>query len=118
MAKIKKKSRKTSIDFSGWFGLVVIVLTLGYFLRTCVQGHRITQAFERKTATIKAVGIDKKNFFGNSPVSQQFSYSYRFQLQGKWFEGNSRDPALRVGDSILVDYVVDAPEYNRPHETE
>ena len=106
------------MDFSGWFGLVVIVLTLGYFLRTCVQGHRITQAFEGKTATIKAVGIDKKNFFGNSPVSQQFSYSHQFQLQGKWFEGNSRDPALRVGDSLLVDYAVDAPEYNRPHETE
>lgn len=106
------------MDVSGWLGIVVILLTLAYVLRTCEQGNQITKGLEGSTTTTKAVVIDKKNYLGNSPVSQQFAYSYRFQVNGQWFEGNSQDPALHVGDSLVVDYALDAPAYNRPHRNE
>ncbi|WP_139255346.1 hypothetical protein [Hymenobacter psychrophilus] len=118
MAKNKKNARGASWSFSEWLGVAITVLTFGYMLRTCAHGQRMTQALEGPTATVKAVVIDKKNFFGNSPVSNQFAYSYRFKAKGQQWEGNSRDPALHVGDSMLVDYALDAPEYNRPHESE
>jgi hypothetical protein len=116
LATNKKNSRRASVDVSAWLGIVIMVLTLAYVLRTCAQWERRAQALEGSTVTIKAVVIDKKNYLGNSPVSHQFAYSYRFQVKGQLFEGNSHDPALRVGDSLVVDYALDAPEHNRPHK--
>lgn len=62
----------------------------------------------------KALVIDKRNYFGNSPVSQQFAYSYCFSVAGKKYVNNSRDPDLKVGDSIVVEYVPNDPSINQP----
>jgi len=70
-------------------------------------------ALAQGTLTTKAVIIDKKNFFGNSPVSRQFAYSYQFSVNGQHYEGNSRDSDLRVGDSILIEYAPSNPDYNQ-----
>jgi hypothetical protein len=86
------------------------------FLQTCVRGQRATNALAQGTLTTKAVIINKKNFFGNSPVSRQFAYSYQFSVQGQRYEGNSRDSDLQVGDSILIEYAPSNPAYNQVHQ--
>lgn len=62
----------------------------------------------------KALVIDKRNYFGNSPVSQQFAYSYSFNVAGKEYVNNSRDPALKIGDSVIVEYAPNDPSINQP----
>ncbi|MGY2134891.1 hypothetical protein ACW9KT_21855 [Hymenobacter sp. HD11105] len=114
MAKNKKQPKRT-LDLQGWLGVALILLLGGYFLRTCTRGYWESRALARGTFTTRAVIINQKNYFGNSPVSQQVAYSYQFVLQGKSYEGNSRDPDLQVGDSIWIEYVPENPAYHQVH---
>jgi hypothetical protein len=110
-----KQAKKASFDIQAWLGIVILVLLSAYFLRTCTRWHQEAAALSKGVFTTKAVVIDKKNYLGNSPVSRQFAYSYQFTLEGKNYEGDSHNPALHVGDSILVDYAPKNPAYNRVH---
>lgn len=65
-----------------------------------------------------AIIIDEKNFFANSPVSHDFSYSYSFELDGKVYKGDSYDMKLKVGDTIRVRYVKSFPDMSEPVEKE
>lgn len=121
--QIKAMSRKndrysgkaeTRLTFSNWAGLVMLIGLFGWGVKTCVHNTTRNNALEGKTAQIRAIVIDEKNFYGNSPVSQTFSYSYRFSLNGKEYRGNTRDTDLRVGDSLTIKYVPENPEYNEP----
>lgn len=61
----------------------------------------------------KAVIIDEKNYMGNSPVSHEGSYSYRFYVNGEAYKNDSKDPKLQVGDSIDIEYVKYWPVLSR-----
>jgi hypothetical protein len=110
-----QQAEKTGFDIQAWLGIVILVLLSVYFLRTCTRWHQEVAALSQRVFTTKAVVIDKKNYLGNSPVSRQFAYSYQFTLEGKDYEGNSHNPALHIGDSILVEYAPKNPAYNRVH---
>ncbi|MFD1873682.1 DUF3592 domain-containing protein [Hymenobacter bucti] len=114
MAK-SKQVRKASFDIQAWLGIIILLLLSAYFLRACTRWRQEAAALSQGVFTTKAVVIDKKNYVGNSPVSYQFTYSYQFALQGKNYEGNSHNPALHIGDSILVEYSPKNPTYNRVH---
>jgi hypothetical protein len=113
--RITGQKRKSTHSFSlqDWLGLVLLVLIPGYYLRTCMQGEIESRTLARESFITKAFVINKKNYFGNSPVSRQFAYSYRFNVRGKTYEGNSRDPSLHIGDTILIEYAPTNPAYNR-----
>lgn len=96
------------------FGLIMFVAILVFCVKTCVRGMSRNNALEGKTKEIRAVVIDKRNYFGNSPVSQEFSYSYKFSINNKAYEGNTRDSNLLIGDSITIRYALENPEYNEP----
>jgi len=51
---------------------------------------------------------------GNQKAKPQFSYSYEFTVGGKKYTGNSHDIALRVGDTVEVEYDKEYPNINRP----
>ncbi|WP_158557091.1 hypothetical protein [Mucilaginibacter conchicola] len=86
---------------------------MGYIGYKTVVGSLSDKAIDTKSTTIKAVVIDEKNFLGNSPVSHTFSYSYKFTLNSEVFKGDTKDPELKVGDSVLVEYAESNPKYNR-----
>ncbi|GAB4001757.1 hypothetical protein GCM10028807_58700 [Spirosoma daeguense] len=71
-------------------------------------------ALTGKKLRTRAVVINTKNFFGNSPVSHEFSYSYRFEVNSKYYEGDTRDASYHIGDSIEIEYVPSNPSYNQP----
>ena len=84
-------------------------LVNGFLERINLAGSRIVT---------KGVVIDKKNFYGHNPVTQSFSYSYEFTVNGKNFTGNSGDSRYSVGDSVNIEYAASNPQYNRPLKTE
>jgi len=117
MSEKYKASKETSgrpWTIGDIFGLIILVAILGFCVKTCVRGKKEEKALEGKTKEIRAVVIDKRNYFGNSPVSHKFSYSYRFSINNKVYEGNTRDSNLRVGDSLTIKYALENPEYNEP----
>lgn len=117
MSEKYKASKETSgrpWTIGDIFGLIMLVAIMGFYVQTCVRGKNKENALEGKTKEIIAVVIDKRNYFGNSPVSHKFSYSYRFSINNKAYEGNTRDSNLRVGDSLIVRYALEDPDYNEP----
>jgi hypothetical protein len=95
-------------------GLLFLIGLPAYYIYIIRYNVIRNKALQGAKKQCKAVVIDKKNFFGNSPVSGQFSYSYRFSVSGKTYEGDTRESNLRVGDSLIVRYVSEKPEYNEP----
>lgn len=66
------------------------------------------------TVAIRAVIIDERNFWGNSPVSHEHSNSYIFFVNGQSYTNDSHDSKLLPGDSIDVIYNKRYPFFNRP----
>lgn len=68
---------------------------------------------EKYSIQTKAIIINEKDYFGNSPVSKEFSYSFLFTVKEKNYKGNSHNTSLNIGDTITVEYVSFYPNFNR-----
>ncbi|WP_316839143.1 hypothetical protein [Pedobacter gandavensis] len=100
---------KQAIDYIRWG---VFFAFLGFFVCkvaiVIAKGILLTE----KSPQVKAVIIDEKNFFVNSPSSGEFSYSYSFKIKDKVYEGNSMESKFKIGDTILVRYLKSNPSMN------
>ncbi len=108
--QMKKKSLKD------WGSIAVSVLILGYLIYVFADPALTDALLKNGGQHIKAVIIDDKNYLPNH--STAFSYSYQFIVQGKVYTNDSRDEALRIGDSIEVEYFKGWPGFNRPVEVD
>jgi hypothetical protein len=108
---MKKRRSKFSISILIGYGVII------FFLYDCskllIVSVQKKNAFSKETIKTKAVVINKKNFFGNNPVTQAFAYSYKFEVNGIQYEGNTWDSDYRVGDSVLIEYSPENPEFHR-----
>jgi hypothetical protein len=112
----KRKDNKFKVDeksFYFWTLLSVVFLYLLFVIfKRQIQSHLLNSS----GITTKAVITNEKNYLGNSPVSQEYSYSYEFTVGKKLYKGNSHDSRYNVGDSIAVEYAKYYPRFNRPKE--
>ena len=78
--------------------------------------YRTTRCFLLKNYSVckKALIIDKQNIVANDNLKWDVTYSYEFQVNGDIYESDSNIPGLRVGDSILIEYVKFYPFFNKP----
>ncbi len=60
-----------------------------------------------------AIVTPEKNHSGNG--AGNFSYSYEFSINGESYIGNSFSHNYQIGDTIHIDYYVNDPSYNSPH---
>jgi hypothetical protein len=88
-------------------------LLLVSFIYTVFKGVIREHYLKSRPVFIKAVIIDKRNYNPNTTVSDGFSYSYKFFVDGNSYEGNAADKTLRIGDSVDVEYVKGIPSLNR-----
>lgn len=93
--------------------LLFAVVLLGYFIYKIVSYHLAAYLLEGDVLYARGVVIDERNYHGNSPVSQTYSLSYVFIVDGKEYKNNSHDPALQVGDSVDVKYVRSWPGFSK-----
>ncbi|NML64097.1 hypothetical protein HHL22_02660 [Hymenobacter sp. RP-2-7] len=107
-----KKKKIKSFSFSSLLSIILILTVFGYFAYLLSTGAIRQKQLEAKSIITQAVVIDKKNYFGNSPVSQEFSYSYEFVVDGKKYTGNTRDSKCRIGDIVKIKYVPTNPAFN------
>ncbi len=109
---VSNTTTECSLNF--YLGISFIIIIPEYIAFKLINGVQHRRALEGKLIRAKAVIINDKNFTGNSPVSQQFSYSYSFRVKGREYKHNSRNPSLQLGDSISIEYVPDDPAISRP----
>jgi hypothetical protein len=101
---------------SSLIGIAGLFLVGVFVFKTC-RGVISAQLLKTRAVYIKAVVIDKKNYNPNENIPDGFSYSYRFYVEGKAYEGNALDKALHIGDSVQVEYVRGWPSMNRAEHT-
>ncbi len=93
--------------------LLGLISWTSYTIYKTVARNIAANQLKKNGVHIRGIIIDEKNYMGNSPVSQSFSYSYQFIVNGKVFKNDSHDESLKVGDSIDIIYVKEHPDYNK-----
>lgn len=93
--------------------LILLSIVLIVFVPTCNWYYQLSN---KPKSTIKAEIIDEKYYLPNNPVSHSFYYNYFFVINGEAFKGSSQSHDYRPGDSIMVEYVIQHPQYNKPTE--
>ncbi len=87
MNQKKKLKHKTSgrkpFSISFWFGMIITLGIVGHFLYTIIYNTIRNNSLDNNGQKIKAAVISEKNYFGNSPVSQSYSFSYEFEYKRK-----------------------------------
>ena len=84
--------------------LLIIAVAFYPFIKEYARRSSIKNSSER---IIKAIVTNEKAYNGNSPVSHNFSYKYKFAVDGKDYFGTSHDEQLKPGDTIKVEFVID-----------
>jgi len=112
----KKKTQNNKFTLREYYAIFVIISGVVYFVGLGIYRGIKNYCLNQYAVTTQAVIIDEKNFWGNSPVSHEFSYSYCFFVNENNYTGNSFNSKLSIGDSIQVDYCTFYPKFNRPSE--
>ena len=106
------KKKLSLFSYSIFLGILLSVGISGYSAFLLTKGAAEQEQLNTQSVVKQAVVIDEKNYFGNSPVSHQFAYSFEFATDGKKYTGNTRDSRCRVGDVIKIKYVPANPSFN------
>jgi len=96
--------------------LLVIILVIGlilYIPYDLFMAYRRNNIPEDKIVHTKAIVIDEKNYFPNDYVEIRYTYSYKFEVNGKTYKGDSNNMTVHVGDSIDIIYNKDNPNINK-----
>ncbi|WP_207431435.1 hypothetical protein [Sabulibacter ruber] len=112
-SKIKNKKSGKSWNITEIFGAIIIIYMLGDFIYVGLRQWLEDKLLDRGAEISKAIIISEKNYLGNSPVSQGFTFSYRFEVNGKTYKDDSHDSRLGIGDSVEVEYLPSFPSFNR-----
>jgi FtsP/CotA-like multicopper oxidase with cupredoxin domain len=94
--------------------LLIPIVLVGFLIYKIAMNSFTSHFLGDKPQRTKAVIINEKNFMGNHPVDPLFTYSYKFTVDGKTYTGNSHDTALKVGDSVEIEYNKEHPRINKP----
>jgi hypothetical protein len=104
---------KSRLGLSDYFYLLLgagIIIYAAYRISyNAIADHILTSG----TKQLKAVIGYDKNFTGNSPVSNTFSYSYVYTVNGVTYKGNSYDPKLQPGDTVDIVYSPEHPSMSK-----
>ncbi len=65
----------------------------------------------------KAEIINEKNILGKGVITEMYTYSYEFNINGKTYKGDSGDRKYKVGNNLEIEYFEIYPEINRVLKT-
>ncbi len=114
----KKKSKQKQTDSlfkklkDRWILILFVIIVL-YIPFTLLRAEIKNYLINLNSEIAKAVIVNEQNYWGNSPVSQTFSYSYEYFVNGKRYRRDSRNEKLKIGDSILIEYTPIYPQFSR-----
>jgi len=116
--KQKKRNKKKQTDSlfkkikDRWI-LIVFAWIILYFPLLAIRNKIKKSLLDDNSIKAKAVIVDEENYFGNSPVSHDFSYSFEYIVEGEKYRKDSNDRELKIGDSISIEYLPIYPRFVR-----
>lgn len=97
-----------------YYVFLLLFPVLGIFSYTLIRRKVSGYLLAKNYKEVKAVIINERKYLGNSPISQEYVYSYEFILNGEKYIGNSFNPKFKPNDTIKVKYVTFWPTINKP----
>ena len=117
MKKKKEKNKNILKYISERWGLFLFSGIVLYFMFGIIfRGNLKTYLLNKNPEITKAIIINEENYWGNSPVSKKFSFSYEFIAGGKKYREDSRNEKLKIGDTVLIEYLNSYPNFSRIKE--
>jgi hypothetical protein len=118
MRRKKKLNQKQTGNVYQWlrdrWALIFIGLLFLYIIGVLLRGEARRVLLDSSSQKVKAIVVDEKNFWGNSPVTFDYSYSYEFMAEGEKYREDTRNKELKIGDSLLIEYLPYYPKFSRP----
>jgi hypothetical protein len=111
--KIEKKKNILKYITERWTLFLFSGIVLYFLFGIVFRGNLKNYLLNKNPEITKAVIINEENYWGNSPVSKTFSYSYEFIVGEKKYREDSRNKKLKIGDSIFIEYVSSYPSFSR-----
>ncbi len=104
------------------FNKLKAYIFLSFFLLLLIKcsydiydGNKMRDSLKYNTKNIiYAKVIVEKHYFGNSPVSHENSFKYKFFVDNIEYVGACDKASYQPGDSIKIVYVIENPKYNCP----
>ncbi len=91
--------------------IFLLLLIMIYLFRENIIYTPILNIFSSKN--IKGQIINDKHYKRRGQFTNQFTYFYKFSVNGKDYSNPSYDEKYKVGDSVLVEYNENFPFINR-----
>lgn len=113
--KKKKKKNENILKYvtERWTLLLFSVIVLHFLFVIVLRGKLKNYLLNKNSERTKAVVVNEENYWGNSPVSKTFSYSYEFTVEGKKYREDTKNEKLKIGDSVWIEYVSSYPKFSR-----
>ena len=107
------KKKPKSYSCTPFPGLLLLLAVPSYFIYILGQELIRSRRLDSSGIIARALVIDDKNYWGNSPVSRTYSCSYSFEVEGKKYIGDTRTTECRPDQIVSIEYVPDCPRFNR-----
>lgn len=108
--KIKKPSKSLRDKFLSIFYILLFFFIIFYCFRLKIYNSILNSNSKITEASI----INEKNILGKGVITQTFTYSYEFNIEGNSYRGDSKNEDYKIGNKIEVEYWPNWPFINRP----
>lgn len=117
LTKNKKRNKIFSKTFQKKMYLLLAFSPIIYLLFSVLKWPIYNSLLDNYAITKEGTIINEKNILGKGVITQMFTYSYVFSLNGKLYHGDSKIEGYTIGNKIEVEYLELVPDINRLKRT-
>lgn len=106
---------KPKLSKGNIFWILVCMFVLGKCSYDIYYGNKMREALDSKAVkTTSGIVTSEKYHWSVNSDSELNTYKYRFNVNNNEYWGVAGED-YTPGQNIEIDYVIEDPEYNRPH---
>lgn len=109
--RVKKTYSNKLINYKSLFGVLGIIVIAITFQPDFFVFRPILFLF--KNEGIKGLVINEKNYLRQGHLTNRYTFSYSFVVDGETYKGDTHEEGLIIGDSVYVIYNPIFPIVNR-----
>lgn len=111
---MKNSQKKNYSPTKKIFILIIVLSPILYILLNIIKWPIYNYLLDEYSNKTRATIIDERNYKGKGVITEMYTYSYSFSVDGKKYEGDSKRKDLEHGSTIEIEYLDCYPNINRP----
>ncbi len=94
--------------------LIIALSPILYLIFGILKWPLYNTLLDNYSTKINATIINERNILGKGVITEMYTYSYEFSVNGKTYSGDSRKKGYKIGNKIEIEYLDVCPQINRP----